>query len=272
MSEDKRLSILIISCDKNTDVLSHQVELFGKYWGDCSFPVYLVSESKAIESNYKTILFGQQTTWTKEVLYAIDQTPGRYVLLLLDDAYLYESVNNQLFVEIVDFMEKNSIKYYRIPRMRNRYLLKADFPDSDNVSRLFDNRAYEVTIGITIWDKFELKNVFGDGSRTAWEIENDFSKNAVHNKGAFIDGYVTDKRMILSVAHMITAGKWMPSGLRIMKKHGVIIDTKPRGVLSLGKRIQMTVYYVGTKICPTPFRHVIKKALSFFGFKFVTKY
>ena len=273
MEQANRMSILVLSCDKNLDVLSHYVILFRKYWSNCCFPVYLVSETQSIESDYNSIVVGEKTTWTKEVLYAIDRTQGEYVLLLLDDAYLYTPIDNAVFQEIVDFMEQNHIKYYRVPHMKSRYPKEADYAGTKNVSRVYNNKAYGVSIGITIWDKNELRHLFGDGKRTAWQVENDFSKMAAETKTpGFIEGYVSDKRMLLPIAHMITMGKWIPSGIKTMKAHGYEISTTQRGMLSRLQELRMTVLVFCTRICPTRLRHPLKKALSCLGMKFVTQY
>ena len=71
---------------------------------------------------------------------------------------------------------------------------------------------------------------------------------------------------------MVTAGKWIPSGLKDMKKQGYQIDTSTRETLSKKETVRMSAYAVATAIVPKKLRRPIKMFFSKFGFKFATKY
>lgn len=270
---DNRMTILVVSCDKYKDISDMYFHYLRVNWPDCDYPLVLATEeSDCADSNVQVIKCGKGVLWTKEVLTALESIKSKYVLMTVDDLFISKKVDNASVKSALDFMVDNNLKYYRIPKGK-RFARKVDrYPGQKYVARIRKDKVYSVTIGSSIWRKDELKLILGDGEKTAWELEDSFSEAALNGEKGYYDGYATDIRPLLQCAHMVTAGKWIPRGLRIMKANGSPIDTSKRERLSHKEAFRMDLYGVATKVTPKKFRKPLKSFLSKFGMKFATKY
>ncbi|MBB6698252.1 hypothetical protein [Clostridium algidicarnis] len=272
MEKDKRMSIVVVSCDIYKDV----VELYLKYlhlnWIDCPFEIFVATETyKPVDETAKPIICGADSTWTQRAIKAIEASQSPYVLLSVDDLFISEKVETEEFTNILNYIKKYDIKYYRIPIFINKNQIFAEHPNNKNVQMIFDNQPYSVSIGTAIWEKNEILKILGDGTKSAWDLENNFSVVDYTKSPKIMEGYVSDKRLLLHSVHMIKKGQWIPKGIKLMRKKGYLIEYRKRGLIPIKERIRPVVYDIGSRICPTRFRAGVKKVFSKVGFKFATK-
>ena len=83
---EKRLAILVCSCDKYEDVWNPMFEMFFKFWEDCPYDVYLLTNNKKYD-NYrvKTIITGDDVSWSKAFRTALESIKEEYVLIIMED-------------------------------------------------------------------------------------------------------------------------------------------------------------------------------------------
>lgn len=268
----KIFALVIVSCDAYVDIVKHYLALLEKNWPEFDYPIVVATETIALDNpNVSSITSGKNTTWTKRLIDAINYCGSRYILLTIEDLFISEKVDNSLILEALSFIKKEKILYYRIPvfkvsKKRERY------PGNENVELIRRNERYNVSIGTAIWDTQELLEIIGDGSMSAWDLENYFLNQAESSSPGFLDGYVSDTRFLLHSVHMIKSGKWIPKSVKTMNKLGYRIDTKHRGFIGLADRIKLNSFYSWcSRKFPTRLRRAIKKVFSFFGFKFASK-
>lgn len=270
---DKRLTILVVSCDKYKDISDMYFQFLRINWPNCVFPLALATEEcNCSDPSVQVIKCGKGVLWTKEVLLALEKIESQYILLTVDDLFISKKVRNQKIVDALNFVVDNKIKYYRIPKGIRSVRKKDLYPGQKYISKIRKDKVYSVTIGSAIWNKTELIKILGDGTKTAWELEDYFSQIAVSGVKGYYYKYVTDCRPLLQCAHMITAGKWIPQGIKTMKSKGFRINTSIRGQLSYREAGKMKIMGVATKLIPKNLRKPIKSVLSKFGFRFATKY
>lgn len=275
MSADNNMTVLMVSCDKYFDVAKLSIDLLLENWPDCKYKIIVSTEKKPhYNSRIHCILCGEGASWTQEVIKAIDMIDTPYVFLIVDDLFFCGKVDSKLINDILCTIIDNAIRYYNFPLHKKKNKRYVSIEGMDYLEMIPADIPYGVTIGKGIWDRVELMKVLGDGSKSAWEIENDFSQAAALNSdGGFINGYVQDRRAPLTFAHMISAGKWIPAGAKIMKECGYNnIDYSMRGFLSKKQLARIRIYSIGTKLVPGQYRRGIKMALEKIGFKFVTKW
>ena len=273
MIKDPRMTIAVISCDNYQDVVGYYLDFVSKNWSDCPFDIVVATEELDLHSEIaKTLRCGTNTTWTKRAIDAINSCESKYILLTVDDLYMSEKVDSEEFIKILDFMDSHSITYYRIPwHLANNKRYKTH-PDNSNVNMIPKNMPYGRSIGSSIWERNELLELLGDGSMSAWELEEFFSREAAQNiGGGYYEHYVADKRYLLHSIQMVSQGKWEVDSVKRLHELGYDIDTSKRGFLS--SKVYLRRKVIGTlgTICPVKFRKPIKKMLSKLGVKFVTK-
>jgi len=82
------VGVLVLSCDKYVDIWHAFFTLFFRYWPDCPFPVYLLSNFKSFDHPHvKPILVGEDETWSISVSKALKKFPHDIALITLEDFF-----------------------------------------------------------------------------------------------------------------------------------------------------------------------------------------
>ena len=265
------MSIVVVGCDKYSDIAEYYLEFLHKNWNDCMYPVFVATESYQFnDPNVRSIICGKDSTWTGRAIEAISKTETDYILLTVDDIYMSEKVDSEEISKILDFMESEKILYYRIPVFRTTKKYDVSYPGNENVELIRAQKPYAVSIGTAIWNKEEILKILGDGTKTAWDLENDFSQLSMNTNTTFIEKYVSDKRFLLHSVHMIKAGRWIPKAAKEMTKKGNSIDYSERGFVPFSQTMRSHIYGIGSKLCPPSMRKTVKKIMTKVGFTFAT--
>lgn len=99
-------SVLFVSCDKYTDVVRKNIELFDLHWPNCPLHKYCLAESTCFEGDVISLNCNSDK-WTKRLLYAFDNIPTDYVLIILDDLWSEETINGDCILEYLNEMIKD---------------------------------------------------------------------------------------------------------------------------------------------------------------------
>ncbi len=265
-------SLVIVSCDAYIDIVEQYLALLKNNWPEFSYPIVVATETLTLDdSNVSSITSGKNTTWTKRLIDAINYCGSKYILLTIEDLFISEKVDNSSILEVLSFIEKERIIYYRIPVFKVSKKSE-NYPGNENVELIKSNERYNVSIGTAFWDTQALLEIMGDGSMSAWDLENYFLKRAERADAGFLEKYVSDRRFLLHSVHMIKSGKWIPASVKAMRKKGYYIDIRPRGYIGLSDRIKLSKFYsFCSRKFPTGLRNLVKRILSVFGFKFASK-
>ena len=268
-----RMSIVVISCDAFEDIVSGYLRFLRENWADCPYPIFVSMEDKTfVDDTVKVLPCGMGNSWTKRAIIALESAKTEYILLTVDDLYMSERVDTNDFEAALDFMDREKVDYYRIPTFKVPGQKSIDHPRNSNVELIPKNRTYGITFGSSIWRKGELLRVLGDGTKTAWDLENDFSKSAAEAELGYYDSYVADKRHLLHSVHMAKGGKWLPDAVREIREKGYELDLGNRELVSRSTDLKYKIYARGSQVCPRFMRRGVKKILTAMGFKFATEY
>lgn len=86
------ISVLIVSCDKYSDLWKPFFTLFWRYWPNSSFKVYLGSNYLVYkDSRVKTIAIGEDKSWSQGLLDMVSRIDTPFIILMLED-FFYESL------------------------------------------------------------------------------------------------------------------------------------------------------------------------------------
>lgn len=106
-------ALLICSCDKNEDLWGMFFYYFHKYWSGCDLPIYLNTESKTFYDKYFKIqsfgMFpnGDDDKWSLRLRRHLERIPEDYVVLILDDFFVREEVDEDELAWCLDEMKRN---------------------------------------------------------------------------------------------------------------------------------------------------------------------
>lgn len=272
MTKSSKMTIILASCDAYKDVADQYVYFLRENWPDCPFSILVATESCDYnDSEIVAIKSGSKSTWTSRVIKAINACSTPYVLLTVDDLFMSEPVQTEDIDDILNYMESVDVRYYRIPVIDPVRQKFGKIPERRYTRQIYDNQVYSVSIGHAIWNRNELLKLMGDGTKSAWDLENDFSAVDQNKEPSVKEGYVTDTRHLLHSVHMIKKGKYIPAGVKTMSKCGYEIDTSKRGLITFKERIRPKIYGLGSKLCPPRYRRKVKSFLSKLGLSFATR-
>lgn len=270
MNYSNKMAIVVVTCDENTDVILEYLRYFDMNWSDCPYELIVATESASINnSKARVIQAGENARWTKRAILGINSTSCPYILLTMDDGFIAEKVDTNEVEEILSFIKEHKIKYYRNPKRVYNFKKNPVFSDRNDAYRIRKNQIYGVNFGHNIWDRDIILELLGDGSKSAWQIEEYFNELALDSEAGYYDDYVSDKNNFLHIVETVSHGKWMPKEIKKLEKLGIPVNKGSRGVLPMSDSIKRFCVDIAYHIVPSKYRKGIKKRLSKIGVKFV---
>lgn len=269
-SKEYSFAVFIDSFDGYSDVWNAFFEIFNRFWNDCVFPKYLVTNNLSyLNRNVRTIKTGDEINWFIRTKKALESIEEEYILFMLEDYFLSRKINNNDFFKILDYMKKNDIYYYRLSpsnlkKQENKYIY--------NIPK---NQKYAISLQPAIWKRETLINIIDSmpNAKTAWDFEIYFTKKYHQNlpENEFIDGICYDSRDILGYKNGILQGKWIRDTLNYYKKINININIGNRKKLNiLDSFIYNLKIRLDNKLSPKLIKK-IKTILSKVGFHFFSE-
>ena len=166
---NKKIAILIISCDKYSDLWEPCAKIFNKNWPDCPYDKYLSSNMKEFdEYGFTSILTGEDKTWSYELDIALTKLEGQYqyVYTMVEDYYFIDRLDNDYMTKMFDsfvLAEGNFLRLNKILRPQIKY-------HNEFFGEIINNAPYRQTIGFTLWNIKTLKEILNT-NENAWEFE-----------------------------------------------------------------------------------------------------
>lgn len=107
--------VLVVSCDRYSDLWGPFFKIFWNYWPDCPFPVYLGSNFKKHDDpRVKPITVGEDVSWAAGVIKMIDSLKADYLFLFLEDFFLTEKVDSSRILNLVETARQNQVGCLRM--------------------------------------------------------------------------------------------------------------------------------------------------------------
>lgn len=100
-------SILLLSCDKNVDILKLFKFFFEKYWRKCKYKIYIGLEQDKSRFDIGITLQSKEILWSKRVKEYLKKIDTELVLIILDDYIIEQQVNERYINECIQLMEED---------------------------------------------------------------------------------------------------------------------------------------------------------------------
>ena len=264
------VALFIDSFDGNSDVWKAFFSVYEKYWGDCCFQRYLISNEKEYKTNNLTVIkTGKEKNWFVMTIEGLEHIPEKYVFFVLEDQLIGKRIDNEVISEIVSRMEREKIFYYRMT-CSNRFEKDSSF------IQIPENTPYPISLQPAIWEREYLlqllKELYADGNKTPWDFERHFiEKYRGGSSKNYIQGVRYDSRNIMNYKNILIQGKWDPRVIRFYKRQGIIINTGERPFMAINEvlldGLKRNKLFRSLSITKQAY---IKKTLKKIGIKFMT--
>lgn len=263
-----KLAVFIVSFDGYSDVWPAFFSIFDKYWSECPFKIYFVTNFKTY--NYKNVInicVGEEISWFDRVRTAINQVEEEYILFMLEDYFIGQKVENTDLYEIIDYIEQKKLKYYRL--IDNPYCERKFDTERPYISAIPTDNVYNINLQLSIWKKtFFIDSLNKINGITPWDFEILFKKNMSGDALEYANCCV-DKRDIFNIKNGVIQGKWVPDTIKYFDKQGIYIDTSFRQKIGFFSMLFLKLkIYLGHLDIEK--KNKIKKLAKKIGFKFMT--
>lgn len=210
-----KIAILIISCDNYKDLWKPCTKMFNKFWPDCSFDRYILTNFQEHNvDGFKSIQIGQDKSWSHGLKLALGHLDNdyEYVFTMVEDYFFIEKIDNFYVNTIFDSFindEGNFLSFFKLPSKLS-YI-------NEYYGELENNIPYRQSIGFTLW-KIKTLIVLLDEKENAWEFE----KNGVIRGFEYDKFFGTIKNY--KVLNLVVKGKLVPAAYQEFKSHFTEID------------------------------------------------
>jgi hypothetical protein len=229
-------AILISSCDAYSDVWPYFVKCWDRFWPDCPYPAYLVSEE--LEFDHPTIgniRLGHPAGWSDMLIEALAQIDSPNVIYLQEDYLLKGPTDMSELERLLRVFESERAAYLRLFPWPSA---DEPLPDIGDVGSIHPTSAYRTSLQAAVWDKAVLEDLLESGEsgrdfedhspvRSA-DIERPFL--SVYRPGIDYANMNDNAHVIDYFATAVFNRKWDRRAIAQLAALGIEIDPGRRGV------------------------------------------
>jgi len=154
-------AVLMITCKKFSQAWDPFFTLFKKYWSDCPFKVYMVTDFGTYDDELvNNITIGKDLGFSRNLLYALDEIPDEHIIYFQEDYFFSNCFDTPRIEHYVDHAEKHNIACLRLapcpgPTKPWKY--------DESLGVLEKGASYRISTQTAIWDKSFLKSTLVPG-------------------------------------------------------------------------------------------------------------
>ena len=251
---NQRLAVVVASYDRSSDLWDPLFTLFRRFWPDCPFPVYLVSNR--LEFNHlgvRTITIGEDRSWSDTVLAGLARIQEEYVLLWIDDHFLTSEVNNSYVCCSIERFIQAAGNYLRM-----QPLPKPDEPFNEHFGRIRSGAIYRTATVASVWRRSTFQNILKSGE-SAWDFETVGS-----NRSDRFEGFYSTWEQNFKFENLMIKGKMRRGPLRRIERcYGRHLDLQ-RPLFTRGEEVAFLSRVIGNRLLiklPSRFAKAARRAL-----------
>jgi len=226
---NKNCAIFIAGRDSYADTWDVFFKLFFKYWPDCPFPVYLISESKKflderiINLNIKENDFDVwDKQWASRIKQALAEINIPYFIFFHTDYLLEQKVNTEKILNFLKIADENNIGCIRLfPSPPS----KEKWNGSKELGLILKTDDYSVSLQVSLWKRSVFENIL-ESNWSPVDMEILGSKKSFIIQELFLGMFKSNPA--ISYKNGIKKGIWLFDSVKLLKKEGVSIKfTRP---------------------------------------------
>ena len=212
-------AVVIPSCDSYEDSWGPFFSFFFKYWPDCPYKIYLITETKKIaDPRVNTVNLGKDLGWANNMIAALDLIPENNFIYFLEDVFILKKVDTARIVRLFELLKKDGVSCLR--------LTPTPGPDKPykhvgELGVIGETAPYRVSTMTAIWDKAAFKRLLVPGEN-AWQMELDGTKRSHAMKELFLSVWPTDPAIDIFIT-AIKRGRWQYDALALCRREGVTV-------------------------------------------------
>lgn len=214
------IAVVVSSCDFFQDCWQPFIFSMQKYWPDCPFPVYLVSNYKEIETpqGFSFIRVGKDKLFASNMKTALEQIDADYIIYLQEDYWLNKKVHTDAIIHHIDYCRSHNVDYLR---------LTFPFLKGENIDKQYRchtlKQRYSICLQAAAWKRSKLLTLLREGD-SGWDFEYKIQAYAIDKH---INVYALGLRSeynALGINYVrgtaVRKGLWTLEGYRFLQEYG----------------------------------------------------
>ena len=114
-SYSKGIAFIVSSCDKYKFLWDPFFKSLNKYWPDCPFKLYLITNLEEYHNDQvKTLKIGEDKSFSDNLIKAISMVEENKFILWFEDVFFSGKVLTNQFLELLCNSEKNNCDYLKL--------------------------------------------------------------------------------------------------------------------------------------------------------------
>jgi hypothetical protein len=165
-----KVALLVISCDKYSDLWPIYFGSLFKYWPNCPLKIYLGSNYKIYDNKDVTMInIGEDCDYSSNLKAMISQIEEEYVITTVEDMFLSSPVDEEHLFSYFQELFDNKGVYLKL---LYTYPVGYDKDVSKRTASMTSNLRYRLGMGTSLWNKKVLNENLVPGM-SAWDMEKD---------------------------------------------------------------------------------------------------
>ncbi len=231
---DPRVTLLVPSCDRYSDVWAPFFALLRRNWPDCPFRVVVGSNHlPCAEPGAEALCIGDDVDWSRGLRAMVEAIDTPAVLVVLEDFLLRRRVDTAEVLARVDDFFALDAAYLRMRPFPPPDVRLARYPA---VGESEPGAPYRSSMQAALWRRDDLLALLRDGENP-WEFE----VHGARRSDSFARGFYSTHTDVLDYYAAVTAGKWIPYGVAVCREHGVSVDLAARPMMTADEAMRRNV-------------------------------
>ncbi len=250
-NNSRNIGLLVVSCDKYSDLWEPFFACMQKNWPDCPYEIYLLANYKNTDvKGVRTILIGEDLSWSDNVLTGLSKINEDYIIMFIDDLLIKEKVDTPAVKNLLSWMVKKDANYLRLSPTP-----KPDKTYNDLVGIVSPGTIYRASTVLSVWKKNTLCQLLVRGE-SAWDFEV-FGTVRSDNYNQFYSTHFS----LIEVLNSVIKGKWQKSAIEFMQRSKITYSGM-RNVMSLSEAFKFKLKIIRSKLLtlvPARYRRKVKE-------------
>jgi len=241
-------AVIVSSCDAYEDAWMPFFTLFFRYWPDCPFPVYLITETKTYSGPRVVTLNYPDQSWATRTKKTLDRVKETYIIWLLEDLFFEAKTDTNYIVELISYAKTHHAATIRLepnPPPDENYL------NNLNLGLVSKKAEYRTSLISGIWNKDIFSSLIKPGE-SPWQME---VEGTNRSRSLDFQFFCVKSRALhwLNVG-AIRSGKWTHEAVELCKREGITLNTRRLGI---HRKRQFQMW--GNKFRKGKFAHVVRQ-------------
>ena len=230
-------AFVVVSCDKYSALWEPFFTCLSRYWSDCPFDKFLVSNHLDLsDKSVNVVKVGDDKSYSDNLRIALEQIDYEWIILWLDDVFISDIVETERLMHILTHVKQSGAGYLK---------LAADMPMAyvpdlgEEVGPLPKGIKYRSAIGCTLYKKSTLLKLLTPMA-SAWDLDRSPISDELTESFYALTPSASLKPPI-RYTHLLIKGRWLIESLPFLRREGL-------GELKQWRKVQTIPDYIYARI------------------------